>query len=148
MLSRPFLPRVVSAVRGPLNRRCNTTARHFNNQLTPSSVRLPPKQRRYSTRPPIPDTWWERFVVCLVFAITGSSIMFLVRPLMQLLGMQGSLKEGPNTFRLAYVLLVTPIYSCMLVVVGYCFGRGPYFRRFALNMWRRFLPKSVFDRLK
>eukprot|EP01116_Phalansterium_solitarium_P005014 TRINITY_DN16276_c0_g1_i1.p1 TRINITY_DN16276_c0_g1~~TRINITY_DN16276_c0_g1_i1.p1 ORF type:complete len:185 (-),score=0.56 TRINITY_DN16276_c0_g1_i1:161-715(-) len=89
--------------------------------------------------------WWkEQLLICVVFAITGSSTMFLVRPLLRDgLQLEGSLKEGPWSFRLAYLAIMTPVYSCMLVAVGTLFGRHAYFRRFAVKMWSRFLPESI-----
>eukprot|EP00667_Euglena_gracilis_P026562 EG_transcript_32065 len=95
------------------------------------------------------EWWWDKFIVCLVFAIAGSSIMFLVRPFIKnVLKIEGSLKEGPNSFRILYVMLVPPIYSSVLVVTGVIFGRKAYFVPVALRIWGRVLPKSLMDKLK
>eukprot|EP00386_Alphamonas_edax_P003196 GDKI01009806.1.p1 GENE.GDKI01009806.1~~GDKI01009806.1.p1 ORF type:complete len:209 (+),score=44.17 GDKI01009806.1:94-720(+) len=88
--------------------------------------------------------WYEKFMQCVVFAITGTTVMRVVRPLMKhVLGLEGSFKEGPNSFRLTYLCVTMPIYSCILITVGTIFGRGPFFRKFAAKMWKRILPKQL-----
>ena len=59
----------------------------------------------------------------------------------------GNFKDGPWSYRLTSFAVMMPIYSCLLVTVGTIFGRHHYFRRFAVKMWARFLPKSVVRRL-
>jgi Family of unknown function (DUF6787) len=82
----------------------------------------------------------DKAVVCTVFAITGSGSMFLIRPLLSGgLGLEGSLKDGPWSFRAGYALVVMPAYSVTLVTIGALAGRFGFFRYFAVKMWARML---------
>lgn len=84
--------------------------------------------------------WYgEMVLLCTVFAITGTSTMVLVRPAVSdVLGLQGSLKDGPWSYRICSIVIMTPLYSAMLVFVGTVFGRHHYFRHFAVKMFSRF----------
>jgi len=96
-----------------------------------------PVHPRYSSR-----WWWEKLVVCVVFAVTGSTTAYFVRPFVEkVLHLQGSLWEGPWAYRVAYVVTITPIYSLLLVIVGTLFGRHAFFKRFAKRMWTRMIPR-------
>ncbi len=64
--------------------------------------------------------WYgEMTLLCTVFAITGTSTMVLVRPAVsEVLGLKGSLKDGPWSYRICSLVIMTPLYAGMLVVVG------------------------------
>jgi hypothetical protein len=100
----------------------------------------------------MPERWtlpWyrEMVLICTVFAITGSSTMVLVRPAVSKgLGLKGSLKDGPWSYRICSIVVMTPIYATLLVVVGTIFGRHQYFRHFSVKMWSRFgIPPEMLD---
>mmetsp|Transcript_152 Transcript_152/g.373 ORF Transcript_152/g.373 Transcript_152/m.373 type:complete len:193 (-) Transcript_152:359-937(-) len=100
----------------------------------------------------MPPRWtmaWYREVtlICTVFAITGTSTMVLVRPAVSKgLGLKGSFKEGPWSFRICSLVVMTPIYATLLVCVGTVFGRHHYFRHFSVKMWSRFgIPPEMID---
>eukprot|EP00536_Pseudo-nitzschia_multiseries_P017640 jgi/Psemu1/225974/e_gw1.1700.11.1 len=102
---------------------------------------------------PMPDRWtsaWYREMVllCTVFAITGSSTMVLVRPAVSKgLGLKGSFKDGPWSFRICSLVVMTPIYATLLLCVGTVFGRHAYFRHFSVKMWSRFgIPPEMMDK--
>jgi hypothetical protein len=60
----------------------------------------------------------EAAVLFVVFGITGSSSVALVRPaLKHTIGLEGSLMEGPNSYRVLSFILVSPIYACVLLTV-------------------------------
>jgi len=85
--------------------------------------------------------WWDKLVVFTVFAITGSATMYFVRPLLgSVFGLEGSFLEGPWSYRLAYVLLITPTYTAMLLAVGTLFGRRAFFLQSIKRIWGRLLP--------
>lgn len=45
--------------------------------------------------------------------------MVIVRPAVSnVLGLEGSLKDGPWSYRICSLVIMTPLYSAMLVVVG------------------------------
>ncbi|KAJ3183879.1 hypothetical protein HDU87_005995 [Geranomyces variabilis] len=89
--------------------------------------------------------WWQDWsVVFVVFAITGSTTVRIVKPLLSnLFGIEGTFMEGPWLYRLAYLSTTLPLYSMILITVGTIFGRGAYFRAVAKRMWGRFLPASM-----
>ena len=124
---------------------CN--ARRYNSTENQSFLQkfLAPK-----VMPPRNTPAWYREMVllCTVFAITGSSTMFLVRPAMSnVLGLRGSFKDGPWSYRICSIVIMTPLYATLLVVVGTVFGRHAYFRHFAVKMFSRFgIPPSLMDK--
>jgi hypothetical protein len=104
--------------------------------------------------------------ICTIFAITGSSSAYFVRPALKMLlsstsiGLsvannmgipnpeKASLFGGPWQFSLLYVTFMMPMYSILLFSFGTLFGRGLFFRHFLVKMWSRMLPKPLHDRLK
>ncbi|MEE8518541.1 MAG: DUF6787 family protein [Dehalococcoidia bacterium] len=79
-------------------------------------------------------------VVILVFGITGTLAVLLSKVLLnEAFGLDGSLVAGPWSFRVAYVLLIPPSYSVMLVIVGSLLGKREFFLKRVLRMWG-FLP--------
>lgn len=95
------------------------------------------------------NRWYgEMVLICTVFAITGSSTMVLVRPAVSnVLGLEGSLKDGPWSYRVCSLVIMTPLYASLLVVVGTVFGRHAYFRHFAVKMFSRFgIPPELMDK--
>ena len=62
------------------------------------------------------------------------------------LGLQGSFKDGPWSFRICSLVVMTPIYATLLLIVGTVFGRHAYFRHFSVKMWSRFgIPPEMID---
>jgi len=62
--------------------------------------------------------------------------------------LDGSMKEGPWSFRIAYLCTTLPLYSCVLLTVATIAGRRPYFKKVVLRMWGRFLPKKALARFQ
>lgn len=90
----------------------------------------------------------ECVLACTVFAITGSTSMLLVRPTVEkVFGIQGSLLEGPNSYRVISILCVSPIYAMLLGVLGTLAGRHVFFSRMAVKILGRFMPKSLSHKL-
>jgi len=93
--------------------------------------------------------WYaEMVLICGVFAVTGTSTMVIVRPaISDVLGLKGSFKDGPWSYRICSLIVMTPLYSMMLVIVGTVAGRHAYFRHFAVKMFRRFgIPPELMDK--
>jgi hypothetical protein len=62
------------------------------------------------------------------------------------LGLKGSMKDGPWSYRICSLVIMTPIYATLLVCVGTVFGRHHYFRHFSVKMWSRFgIPPEMMD---
>ena len=90
--------------------------------------------------------WWKEAALrCSVFAVTGSSALLFMRPVLRrvLNEPTGSLLEGPNSYRAASLALLSPVYGAVLCVVGTAAGRHVYFANMASKIWGRFLPTSA-----
>lgn len=108
----------------------------------------------------------EFLYICFIFAVTGSSAAYFVRPAIKGLltssdlGLtiatrigihdphNASLANGPWSFRVLYFTLMMPMYSVLLFTYGTIFQRGVFFRHFLVKMWSRMMPKPLHDRLK
>ncbi|KAF9356043.1 hypothetical protein BGX26_005806 [Mortierella sp. AD094] len=94
--------------------------------------------------------WWKEWTIIMgVFAVTGSSTVMVVKPVLKdVFKLDGSMKEGPWSFRIAYLGTTLPLYSCILLTVATIAGRRPYFKKVVLRMWGRFLPKKITQRFQ
>lgn len=75
-----------------------------------------------------------------VFGATGSASLILVRPALKAVGLEGSLYEGPNSYRVASVLICSPCYACLLVTLGTLAGRHRFFATMGGKILSRFIP--------
>lgn len=90
----------------------------------------------------------EGAIAFTVFGITGSSSLYFVRPILKQFGIEGSIIEGPATYRLfavASFLITSPLYAVMLLTYGTLFGRHIFFARMSTKILGRFLPRKVID---
>ena len=80
---------------------------------------------------------WEMIRVFIVFAITGSSSVFVGRPIMELIGIT---KENLNPFIywILFIILGLIFYQILLVTFGWLFGQFNFFWEFEKKMLRRF----------
>lgn len=87
-------------------------------------------------------------LICIVFGVTGSSSLFAVKPLLELIGFSRMsfssefLWGGLSYYSLRF-LLIFPIYQVLLVAYGWLFGQFQFFWEFEKNM----LNKLGFTRL-
>ncbi|CAD7945850.1 unnamed protein product [Amoebophrya sp. A25] len=108
---------------------------------------------RWTTRDHEEHKRWSRgwfldaLIKCTVFAITGTTSVTLVRPALAKCGVQGSLKDGPNSYRVLSLTVVSPIYTVILLTIGTVAGRHNFFANVAQRMWRRFLPQRWVDKM-
>ena len=99
-------------------------------------------------RPSWKEDKLEAAVAFTVFGITGSTSVALVRPaLKKVTGIEGSLREGPNSYRITSILAVSPIYATLLVTFGTIAGRHRFFANMAQKIFGRFLPSFVLRRI-
>lgn len=90
----------------------------------------------------------EKLIACIVFAITGTASVTLVRPLLKdVVGLEGSFIEGPWSYRLSSVLLVSPVYAVMLLTFGTLSGRHRFFSQMSFKILGRFFPKSLLNKI-
>jgi hypothetical protein len=73
-------------------------------------------------------------LVLIVFAATGTTVMFLKRPVVSIFTENG---EQPVLFSIIYYLLILPIYNIILLAYGFLFGQFDFFWRFEKGMWDR-----------
>ena len=86
----------------------------------------------------------EAAVAFTVFGITGSTSVAVVRPaLKHVTGIEGSMREGPNSYRVTSILAVSPIYATLLVTFGTLAGRHRFFANMAQKIFGRFLPSFL-----
>lgn len=90
----------------------------------------------------------EAAVAFAVFGVTGSLSVLAVRPsLKSIFGIEGTLVDGPNSYRIMSVLCVSPVYAMVLLVIGTVSGRHNYFARMSMKILGRFVPKSVIHKI-
>ncbi len=79
---------------------------------------------------------WEIIRVFIVFAITGSSSVFIGRPIIAFLGIT---KENLNPFVywILYLIIGLIFYQILLLSFGWIFGQFRFFLEFEKKMLRR-----------
>ena len=96
--------------------------------------------------------WKETAIGCCCFFPHNffffSLIYIQVRPAVKnVLGLEGSFKDGPWAYRISTIVIMSPLYSILLVMVGTVFGRHAYFRFFSVKMLSRFgIPPELLDK--
>lgn len=91
----------------------------------------------------------EAAVAFCVFGITGSTSVAVVRPfLKKTMGLEGSLKDGPWSYRIISLVVVSPFYAWFLVTFGTIAGRHLYFANMAAKIFGRFLPSAMRSRIR
>jgi len=99
-------------------------------------------------RPSWRESPTEAAVAFCVFGVTGSTSVALVRPaLKRTIGLEGSMREGPWSYRITSLVAVSPIYATLLVSFGTVAGRHRYFAYMANKIFGRFLPNFVMKRI-
>ncbi|CDF79105.1 conserved hypothetical membrane protein [Formosa agariphila KMM 3901] len=80
---------------------------------------------------------WEMIRVFMVFAITGSSSLFVGRPIIKWLGVTKD-NLSPFLYWTLYIFLGIIFYQILLVFYGWLFGQFRFFWEFEKKMLRRF----------
>lgn len=86
---------------------------------------------------------WEYISVFLVFALTGTSSIYIAKPIIKLIGIT---KENLNLFVywVLYIIIGFIFYQILLVLIGWLFGQYQFFWTFEKKMlvrlgFKRFL---------
>lgn len=96
------------------------------------------------SRPTWRESIKEAAVLFTVFGVTGTSSVVIIRPVLKkVLGLEGSLMEGPNSYRIASILCVSPFYGLFLFLIGTAAGRHNFFARSSFKIIGRFVPSSL-----
>ncbi|MFD2917772.1 DUF6787 family protein [Psychroserpens luteus] len=83
------------------------------------------------------DNRWEIIRIFIVFAITGSSSLFIGRPIIRAIGIT---KENlnPILYWVLFIIIGLIFYQILLVTFGWLFGQFKFFWQFEKKMLRRF----------
>jgi manganese efflux pump family protein len=85
--------------------------------------------------------WWQIGIIFIVFAITGTSSMFVGRFLMNIFGIT---PETNGWIRIPVrIVSVFFVYQILLVWIGFLFGQFAFFWKFEKKMWSRILRKEL-----
>jgi hypothetical protein len=99
------------------------------------------------SRPTWRENKTEAAVAFTVFGVTGTSTLFVIRPCLKFVGIEGTMTEGPNSYRVLSVLLISPAYACMLMTIGTLAGRHAFFAGMARKLLGRFFPSSALNKV-
>ncbi|TPV33334.1 hypothetical protein FJ651_09590 [Paucihalobacter ruber] len=85
----------------------------------------------------IVDAKWELIRIFIVFAVTGSSSVFVGRPIMKLMGIT---KENLNiiVYWVLFIIIGLVFYQLLLVFFGWAFGQFKFFWNFEKKMLKHF----------
>jgi len=88
---------------------------------------------------------WEMIRIFIVFAITGSSSVFVGRPIIKLLGIQ---KENLNVvlYWFLFISISLIFYQILLILFGWLFGQFQFFWEFEKKMLGRFGLGFLFEK--
>ena len=81
-------------------------------------------------------------VVLVVFACTGFTVLFIKKPILNLLGGYGE----SSTATVFYYILILPLYNVLLLGYGFIFGQFDFFWDFEKRFMKRII--SIFKRTK
>ena len=81
-------------------------------------------------------------IIILVFGITGSSSVFVAKPILEFLGISRvnfspDFFWGGLTYYFLRILMIFPVYQVLLVSYGWLFGQFQFFWTFEKNMLSR-----------
>lgn len=79
------------------------------------------------------------FIILLVFACTGFTVMFLKRPIVGFFTDGG---EKDLLFTIIYYILILPVYNLILLIYGFIFGQFRFFWEFEKKMFSRILGRK------
>ena len=88
---------------------------------------------------------WEMIRIFIVFAITGSSSVFVGRPFIKLLGITHE-NLNPFIYWFLFVFISLTFYQMLLVVYGWLFGQFKFFWEFEKKMLGRFGLGFLFEK--
>tara|TARA_R110000868_G_scaffold144150_3_gene362972 strand:+ start:527 stop:1021 length:495 start_codon:yes stop_codon:yes gene_type:complete len=87
---------------------------------------------------------WEYISVFLVFAVTGTSSIYVAKPIIKLIGIT---KENLNliAYWALYIIIGFIFYQILLVLIGWFFGQFRFFWKFEKKMLCRIGFKRFLD---
>lgn len=79
------------------------------------------------------------FIILLVFACTGFTVMFLKKPIVGFFSEGG---EKSLLFSVIYYILILPVYNIFLLIYGFIFGQFTFFWEFEKRFFNRMLGRK------
>jgi hypothetical protein len=79
------------------------------------------------------------FIILIVFACTGFTVMFLKKPIVAFFVGDG---EKSVLFSVIYYILILPVYNIILLCYGTLFGQFNFFWNFEKRMFGRMFGKK------
>ncbi|MGY6559081.1 MAG: DUF6787 family protein [Nitritalea sp.] len=83
---------------------------------------------------------WQVGLILLVFALTGTTVLLIKQPLLQLLGVDMS--QGGAWKTVLYLLFVLPLYQLILLFYGALLGQFSFFWEKEKALFRRIFGSS------
>lgn len=85
---------------------------------------------------------WQILIILTVFALTGSSSLFVAKPILAFIGFDrmafsSEFLWGGLSYYILRLLMIFPIYQVLLVAYGWIFGQFRFFWQFEKNMLSR-----------
>jgi hypothetical protein len=77
---------------------------------------------------------WQVVVVCVIFALTGSTAAKIAGPMTEALGL--TIELGAGLYWTIRILIIFPAYQVLLVFFGWLFGEFTFFWNFEKKMLR------------
>jgi len=78
----------------------------------------------------------QLLLILIVFALTGSSAAYIIKPLLALVGVVKS-RVAIWLYYLLYILFIFPIYQVLLVCFGFVFGQFAFFWSFEKKLLKK-----------
>jgi len=78
---------------------------------------------------------WQVIIILIVFTITGSTSVFIAKPVIEFLGITKDL--GGFIYWFLRILVIFPLYQILLISFGWIFGQYKFFWNFV----RKFLSR-------
>lgn len=82
---------------------------------------------------------WQVVVILIVFACTGSTVLFIKEPLFEYWFADG---EKPLWASVLYWILIFPVYNVFLLAYGFIFGQFKFFWQFEKRFFGRMFSRS------
>ena len=82
---------------------------------------------------------WQLVMVLIVFALTGSTVLLIKRPIVAYFSQDG---EQNLWFSIAYYILILPTYNIILLFYGFVLGQFDFFWAYEKRMIGRFKRKK------
>ena len=76
---------------------------------------------------------WQVIVVLIVFSLTGMTILFVKKPILNFIYPY----EHDTWFYVIYFLLIWPVYNIFLLIYAFIFGQFTFFWNFEKRTFKR-----------